>query len=408
MIVFLLILQVFAVNLESNDEQSIGVLEELNTEYNSQSLTDFDLEFGVDLSGEYIDFDDTAQGLVRHESELDIYSMDTLQHSSAGTAVISDVTISNQQELNACWVNHEGSVHYYWSDINDQTKSMEVDEILGQNEGVTTYDCAIAVKDNGRASMLYTNGSDLKAGQIAYASSLYTNGDDWHTRTILKEVNVTNLELDITPDYFEWGVFRNDDGELHRVNYTGAFWETGLLEEGPVGEDFELEITSSGVVYLLYTKANQAILSTISEGLQSEQIIANSLSLHSDVGMTLDDSDLLQFFTSELIENHSILSIERSLANQKNQIGANPKFSLSSDLSGTNSGEIIYADLNSDGLDDLIFSEPDSSTQTFTNNGRVSVYYSSQFGFSSVPNLTWEGDSDLAMLGKGMSFGDYN
>ena len=408
MIVFLLILQVFAVNLQSNDEQSTGVLEELNAEYNSQSLTDFDLEFGVDLSGEYIDFDDTAQGLVRYESELDIYSMDTLQHSSAGTAVISDVTISNQQELNACWVNHEGSVHYYWSDINDQTKSMEVDEILGQNEGVTTYDCAIAVKDNGRASMLYTNGSDLKAGQIAYASSLYTNGDDWHTRTILEEVNVTNLELDITPDYFEWGVFRNDDGELHRVNYTGAFWETGLLEEGPVGEDFELEITSSGVVYLLYTKSNQAILTTISEGLQSEQIVANSLSLHSDVGMTLDDSDLLQLFTSELIENHTILSIERSLANQKNQIGANPKFSLSSDLSGTNSGEIIFADFNSDGLDDIIYSEPDSSTQSLTNNGRVSVHYSSQFGFSSVPNLTWEGDSDLAMLGKGLSFGDYN
>ena len=99
MIVFLLILQVFAVNIQSNDEQSTGVLEELNAEYNSQSLTDFDLEFGVDLSGEYIDFDDTAQGLVRYESELDIYSMNTLQHSSAGTAIISDVTISNQQAV---------------------------------------------------------------------------------------------------------------------------------------------------------------------------------------------------------------------------------------------------------------------------------------------------------------------
>ena len=56
MIVFLLILQVFYVNIQSNDGQSTGVLEELNTEYNSQSLTDFDLEFGIDLSGEYIDF----------------------------------------------------------------------------------------------------------------------------------------------------------------------------------------------------------------------------------------------------------------------------------------------------------------------------------------------------------------
>ena len=66
-------------------------------------------------------------------------------------------------------------------------------------------------------------------------------------------MNVTNVELAITPDYyFEWGVFRNDQGELHRINYTGAFWETGLLEQGPVGDDFELEITSTEL-YTSYT-----------------------------------------------------------------------------------------------------------------------------------------------------------
>ena len=93
------------------------------------------------------------------------------------------------------------------------------------------------------------------------------------------------------------GVFRNDQGELHRINYTGAFWETGLLEQGPVGDDFELEITSTGIVYIPYTKGNQAILSTISEGIQSNQLIADSANLHSDVGMTLDGSELLQLFT---------------------------------------------------------------------------------------------------------------
>ena len=408
LMILLLFLQVFAIILEKNVDDSTSELADLNREFNSQTLSDFELDFGIDLSGKYVDFDDIAQGLVRHDSELDIYHTEILQESNLGTAVASDIAMSKQQEVNACWINNQGSVHYYWSDINDETKINQVDIILGQSDGVVDFDCSIAVKDNGRASMLYPNGSDLKAGQIAYASSLYTNGDEWHTRTILEDVNVTNIELAITPDYFEWGVFRNDQGELHRINYTGAFWETGLIEQGPVGEDFELEITSAGIVYILYTKANQAILSTISEGIQSSQVIVDSANLHSDVGMTLDGSELLQLFTSKAEENQTILSIERSLANQDNQISSIPKFSLYSDLTGTNSGDIFMADFNLDGLDDIVYSEPESSTLTFTNNGRVSVHYSSQTGVSSVANLTWEGGSDNEMLGKGLSIGDYN
>ena len=406
--ILLLFLQVFSIVLVENVEDGTSELAELNQEFNSQSLSDFELDFGIDLSGEYVDFDDIAQGLIRYDAELDLHHTEILQESNLGTAVVSDVTISKQQEVNACWINNQGSVHYYWADTDDETKINQVDLILGQSDGVADFDCSIAVKDNGRASMLYSNGSDLKAGQIAYASSLYTNGDEWHTRTILEDVNVTNVELAITPDYFEWGVFRNDQGELHRINYTGAFWETGLLEQGPVGDDFELEITSTGIVYILYTKGNQAILSTISEGIQSNQLIADSANLHSDVGMTLDGSELLQLFTSEVEENQTTLSIERSLADQNNQISSTAKFSLSSDLIGTNSGDIFMADFNLDGLDDVVYSEPESSTQTITNNGRVSIHYSSQTGVSSVANLTWEGVSNNEMLGQGLSVGDYN
>ena len=406
--ILLLFLQVFSIVLVENVEDGTSELAELNQEFNSQSLSDFELDFGIDLSGEYVDFDDIAQGLIRYDAELDLHHTEILQESNLGTAVVSDVTISKQQEVNACWINNQGSVHYYWADTDDETKINQVDLILGQSDGVADFDCSIAVKDNGRASMLYSNGSDLKAGQIAYASSLYTNGDEWHTRTILEDVNVTNVELAITPDYFEWGVFRNDQGELHRINYTGAFWETGLLEQGPVGDDFELEITSTGIVYILYTKGNQAILSTISEGIQSNQLIADSANLHSDVGMTLDGSELLQLFTSEVEENQTTLSIERSLADQNNQISSTAKFSLSSDLIGTNSGDIFMADFNLDGLDDVVYSEPESSTQTITNNGRVSIHYSSQTGVSSVANLSWEGVSNNEMLGQGLSVGDYN
>ena len=408
MIVFLLILQLFSISVgENTTDNSTSLVGEKN-EFNSQSLSELDLDFGYDIAGEYIDFADINQGQIRYESELDSYSNQVLQDSASGTAITSDITISNQEEINACWVNQEGSIQYYWTNVEGDTKLIEVDEILGLSDGVSTFDCAISVKQNGRASMLYTNGTDLKAGQIAYASSLYSNGDQWHTRTILEDVNVTNVELAITPEHFEWGVFRDDNGALYRVNYTGAFWVTGLIDAGPVGEDFELEINSAGDVYLMYTKANQAILLTISNGQHSEQIIVESEKLHHDIGLTLDDFDLVQLFTSILDENQTTISIERSLANENNQLSSSPKISILSDLSDTTSSVVLFADFNGDNFDDLAYSEADGNTQMLTANGRVSVHYGSQDGLSPSANLTWEGVVDSQMLGNGLAAGDYN
>ena len=117
--VLLLFLQVFGIVLEKNVDDGTNQLTDLNRELSSPSLSDFDLDFGIDLSGEYVDFDDIAQGLVRHDSELDIYHTEILQESNLGTAVVSDVVISKQQEVNACWINNQGSVHYYWADVDD-------------------------------------------------------------------------------------------------------------------------------------------------------------------------------------------------------------------------------------------------------------------------------------------------
>ena len=155
--ILLLFLQVFSIVLVENVEDGTSELAELNQEFNSQSLSDFELDFGIDLSGEYVDFDDIAQGLIRYDAELDLHHTEILQESNLGTAVVSDVTISKQQEVNACWINNQGSVHYYWADTDDETKINQVDLILGQSDGVADFDCSIAVKDNGRASMLYSN-----------------------------------------------------------------------------------------------------------------------------------------------------------------------------------------------------------------------------------------------------------
>lgn len=94
--ILLLFLQVFSIVLVENVEDGTSELAELNQEFNSQSLSDFELDFGIDLSGEYVDFDDIAQGLIRYDAELDLHHTEILQESNLGTAVVSDVTISKQ------------------------------------------------------------------------------------------------------------------------------------------------------------------------------------------------------------------------------------------------------------------------------------------------------------------------
>ena len=408
LMVLLLILPIISLHKTLDMSESEESLADVTGEYTTQALSDFNLEYGYDIAGEHIDFADINQGHVRFESDLDLAHNQVLQSASTGTVIATDVALSKQQEINACWVNLEGSVHYYWADRDGATKTMAIDEILGSSEGINTADCAIAVKDNGRASALYTNGSDVKAGQIAYASSLYVEGDDWHTRTILEDVNPTNIELAITPEYFEYGVFRDDNGALHRVNYTGAFWQTGLIDSGPVGEDFELEIGSNGDVYLMYTKANQAILQTVSDGHTTNHVVAESVNLHHDLGFTLDDSGLIQLFSSTLEDNLTTITIERSLANQANQISSNPVQTFISDLADTTFSAVLFADFNGDGFDDLATSESGAGTQGLDSNGRVSVRYGSQSGLSPTVNLSWEGATSMQMLGNGIAVGDYN
>ncbi len=110
-------LQLISISVGGNTTDNSSSLVDEKGEYNSQSLSEFDLDFGYDIAGEYIDFDDINQGQIRYESELDAYTNQVLQDSVSGTPITTDVIISNQQEINACWVNQEGSIQYYWTNI---------------------------------------------------------------------------------------------------------------------------------------------------------------------------------------------------------------------------------------------------------------------------------------------------
>ena len=177
-LVLLLILHVSSLAIGQSAVRESEFLDQSSLQSNSAALAEYALDFGYDLAGEQLSIDDGAEGLVRFETNLDIYHNQLIQAASVGTPTVPDVAISGQQEINSCWHNQEGTVNYYWSDLEQNTKQLQIDEVLGIDDGVMNFDCAIAVKENGRASVLYTNGSNLKAGQIAFASSLYVNGDD--------------------------------------------------------------------------------------------------------------------------------------------------------------------------------------------------------------------------------------
>ena len=138
----------------------------------------------------------------------------------------------------------------------------------------------------------------------------------------------------------------------------------------------------------MYTQENQVILMTISNGSTSHQVVSQGEYLHTDIGMTLDDSDLLQLFTSDFIDNNTVLSIERSLANQDNQISSSPDYVIS--ISDASSSGALFGDFNGDGFADHPF-QADASTDLLSSNGQVSVYFGSTNGLSLVADYTWKG-----------------
>ena len=323
-IILLLIFQIMSSFSTFSNNTSNDSLNYQNTIQSSQFVDDFDIDYGFELGGQTIDFDDLNQATVRYENNLRISYSNLIQNHSNGIIGTPDVVISDHQEVYACWINDQGGVFMYSLDLTGNSSLMQVDTLLDVNNHSSLVDCAIEVKENNRTTLLYANSTHLKAAQIAFETPLYSNGDAWHTRTILEDVNVTNIELSITPNQIEWGAFRDDLGRLYRVNYSGAYWQTGLLDEGPVGEDFELSIDSNGVISIFYTKAHQAILKKISNGIIENDVIYNGSNLHQVLGLTTDDSGLQHMFSSSIEGNDTILNIKRSLANQPNQIDSTP------------------------------------------------------------------------------------
>ena len=403
------------------------VVEESNLNQTEPSLThpyvDVDqTDYGHDFAGSEISFDGLLDAEVRAESALDMWNSHVILDTNNQTPGTPDIEFTGYQQVEMCWSTLEGQVRTYSRNISGFETLMHVDDVENYSNLDEIVDCALAVKKNGRKTLLYADGNNLKAAQIALQSSLYSQGDTWHTRTILEDVNVTHLELSVSPSDFEWGVYRNDLGQLYEISFTGTFWKTRILDNGPIGEDIELHIDENDSISILYTKFSDAMLINIDStvnGIITKEVLLTDGDIHSQVGLDFDDSGLVQISTSTFDGNNSTITLQRSLANNKNQIDPVPMLSLMVGAVswGQVAGNTVIGDFNQDGFSDLVISQPkvntwlspDSSNSSVgTSNGQVDVYYGSENGLSQNTDLEYYGVQDNQNLGQGLTVGDFN
>ena len=408
LMVFLLILQISSLgSFESVGKNGVK-LDNANDRLYTSPLQNLALDYGSDVIGQTISHDGLIDAEIGHTGNLYSYSDKPIFLDAVNLSSQPDITFSDNLELNACWVTTDGKVIHYKIDKFGEANQSVVDVVNANQDVNQIPPCAITVKENGRVSILYSNGTDIKSAQIAYQSPLYSDGNDWHTRTIFENAFPTVFALSIMPDQHEWGVYTDDTGRLYNLKYTGAFWEKTILDYGPIGNDVAIEIDDSGRASVLYTKQDQAILMSVFNGVSESEIISESQNLTSDIGLTLDHDGLVQLYTSEFADNTTNFDVRRSLINQKNQISNEPLNQLDSLYPNTSIEQIGHGDFNGDDYDDVVYSEPDADANGLTNNGIISLHLGSAIGLEQTASLTFSGTQNHSNLGKALAIADFD
>lgn len=365
--------------------------------------------YGHDLAGTTVNVDGLVNAVVREESMFDSWMSHELNNSSVEHHGTPDMELTRHDNEHYCWSTEEGPVRTATYRPSGQWTSSLVDNVAASNAS-ELVDCAVGVTANELKRVLYVDGDDLKIGRYARESATYYDGPRWHTRTIFENVSPTNLALDITPDGLEWGLMRTTDGVLHQVNFSGAYWTHFILDNGPVGADFELEIDETGIAHILYSRTaeNEVVLMRVDGMERDVRVLLRDANLFDGLGMGLDSNHVEQIATSTQTGNSFSINLIRSLSGQETgRIDPVPLQEREGEVD-VDEGVLLMADLNHDGYDDLVISTPQADLLGLTHNGRVDIFYGSSDGLALAPDAILAGDSDGAHFGLGMDVGDFN
>lgn len=363
--------------------------------------------FGHDFAGSLISFDGLDQGEVREESGLNLWNEAVLHQFENITPGTPDMVLNAREKMNFCWSTLEGEIHYASQTYTGTWYNAVVDTVAPSTEE-TLVDCALAINENGRPYIMYADGADIKVARVAYTGQVYFD-TTWLTRTIVEDVNPTDFRLDLRQNELEWGVFRDGNGSLWQLNYSGTRWSHALLDAGPIGQDIELAIDEHAVAHVAYAapEAGEIRLIRVDGSAYDHRVLLRDSNLKSHIGMGLDANALEQIVTTVGVDSNITLQLLRSLSGQDTgRINPTPS-TVFLGAQDAVEGSILMGDLNGDGFDDLIIAEPNHDGNA-TNSGRVMVRYGSTTGVGATSNLTLNGQAADEWFGMGLATADFN
>ena len=380
----------------------------------SSEYVPFKNSYSHEFAGTSLSFDGLNDATVREESALDIWMTEMLEmlpNESMGTP---DLKLSHDEGFDACWTTQEGNV--YVGSLNGGTESYSsvqsgwsmylVDSVSPANES-TLVDCALAVNEDGRQYVLYADGSNIKSAHIAYPNSVFSELS-WQKITIRFNVQPTDIQMVLLPNQLELAVYRDVNGALWQLNYSGNLWYDNLLDIGPVGHSIELEMDPDGVAHILYTAGEEVRLIRYDGSTYDRRVLARDSNLAGHIGMGLDTNAVEQIATTSFANGTTTLQLLRSLSGQdEGRINPIPNVQAIASVD-VEEGDSAMADINGDGFDDLIFAEPGVSVNSNAEVGQVTVSFGSAQGLS--PSNVWSmtGTQAGQRFGSGLAVQDFN
>ena len=379
----------------------------------SSDYVPFNNSYGHDFAGTSLSFDGLIGATVREESALDIWMTEILEMMPNESMGTPDIQVSRDEGFDACWTTQQGNV--YVGSLNGGAESYSsvqsgwtmyfVDSVSPTNES-TLVDCALAVNEDGRQYVLYADGSNIKSAHIAYQNNVFSELS-WQKITIRYDVQPTDIEMVLLPNQLEFAVFRDVNGTLWQLNYSGNVWYDSLLDIGPVGHSIELEMDFNGVAHLLYTADDEVRLIRYDGTSYDRRVLVRDSNLSSHIGMGLDTNAVEQIATTTFVNNTTTLQLLRSLSGQdEGRINPVPNFQAHGD-DNVEEGDSAMGDVNGDGFDDFIFAEPGFSN-IHAETGKVTVSFGSPQGISSSNVWSMTGTQAGQRFGSGLAVHDFN